>query len=361
MTFLPDAERPDLTLGFVPLLDSALLVIAREAGFFADQGLDVTLARQNTWSTLRDKVAAGLLDGAQMLAPLPLAMSLGLGRAPCETLAPVTLSRNGNALVLSERLAEASHAHLAVDPARSAQALAAALPTLSRPPRLAMVYPYSCQHYQLRHWLDLGGLDPDRDVELVVLPPPRMVDAMEAGEIDGFCVGEPWGSLAQHRGAGRIVATGAQLWPEAPEKVLGVTRSWARCYPTTLARLIAALHQASDWLAADPGHARRTLEWLALPPYLDRSVAHLSRLPLNETPIRQRLCGSEVLRPDPESAAGFAEHLDQALRREGRRLDLASLRTCHDPVHYDAALHQAGAEDAKGGASPDPQPNSNPM
>lgn len=359
MTFLPDAERPDLTLGFVPLLDAALLVIAREAGFFADQGLDVTLARQNTWSALRDKVAAGLLDGAQMLAPMPLAMSLGLGRAPCETLAPVTLSRNGNALVLAERLAEASHAHLAVDPARGARALAAALPTLPRPPRLAMVYPYSCQHYQLRHWLDLGGLDPQRDAELVVLPPPRMVDAMEAGEIDGFCVGEPWGSLAQHRVAGRIVATGAQLWPEAPEKVLGVTRSWARCYPATLARLIIALQRAGDWLAEDPGHARRTLEWLALPPYLDRSVAHLSRLALNEAPMRQRLAGS--LRPDPQAAAGVAEHLDQALRREGRRLDLASLRACHDPVHYDRALHQAGAEDTEGGTPPAPQPDSNPM
>ncbi|WP_231613837.1 CmpA/NrtA family ABC transporter substrate-binding protein [Halomonas sp. BC04] len=224
-------ELNHLTLGFVPLLDAALLVIARERGFFSAQGVEVSLSRENAWSTLRDKVAAGLLDGAQMLSPMPLAMSLGLERAPCDTLAPITLSRNGNAIVLSSALCEQSGASLGSDPSHSARAMGAWIGQANRRPRLAMVYPFSCQHYLLREWLSLGGVDPDRDVELVVLPPPRMVTALSEGQVDGFCAGEPWGSLAAHYGVGRLVASGAQLWPDHPEKVLGVTRSWAHHYP----------------------------------------------------------------------------------------------------------------------------------
>ncbi|WP_458526945.1 CmpA/NrtA family ABC transporter substrate-binding protein [Onishia taeanensis] len=341
MTVLKDAELDRLTLGFVPLIDCALLVVAREQGFFDAQGLEVTLSRQNAWSTLRDRVAAGLLDGAQMLAPLPLAMSLGLGRAPCDTLAPITLGRHGNAIALSHELAEASGAAYHQDPATSARALADYLSRQTdRRLSLAMVYPHSCQHYQLRHWLGLGGLDPDRDVDLTVLPPPQMVEALEGGRIDGFCVGEPWGSLAESQQAGRIVATGAQLWATPPEKVLGVTRSWAHRYPATLARLIRAIWEASEWLAADPAHRRQARDWLALPPYLDRSVSHLDHLPLNEAPIHQQLCGSDVLRPDVDAAALFAEQMDQQMRANGRRLDRATLEACYSPVHFDAATHQ---------------------
>lgn len=341
MTKLQDAELDRLTLGFVPLLDCALLVVAREQGFFAAQGIEVTLSRQNAWSTLRDRVAAGLLDGAQMLAPLPLAMSLGLGRAPCDTLAPITLGRNGNAIVLADGLAEASGADHRQGPEHSARALADYLSRQAdRQLTLAMVYPHSCQHYQLRHWLSLGGLNPDRDVTLSVLPPSQTVEALEAGSIDGFCVGEPWGSLAESQQAGRIVATGAQLWGTPAEKVLGVTRSWANRYPATLSRLIHALWEASEWLASDPAHRRQALEWLALPPYLDRSISHLAHLPLDEPPICQQLYGPGVLRPDVEAAGLFAEQMDQQMRDNGRHLDRATLDECYSPVHFDAATHQ---------------------
>lgn len=342
MTMLPTAEMSRLQLGFVPLLDCALLVVAREQGFFAEQGLDVALSRQNAWSTLRDKVAAGLLDGGHMLAPLPLAMSLGLGRAPCDTLAPIILSRNGNSITLSRALAEVSGVHFQNEPAESAQALGAYLRHQApvRRPCLAMVYPHSCQHYQLRQWLELGGIDTDRDVELVALPPPRMVEAMQEGKIDGFCVGEPWGTLAEYREAGRIVATGVQLWPGSPEKVLGVTRSWAKRYPATLTRLIRALVEASQWLESDPRHRYQARDWLALPPYLDRSVCHLEYLPLDEPLLAQRMFGKDVLRPDAASAGHFAEQVDQHMRTLGRRLDRDTLNECYSPVHFDAATHQ---------------------
>jgi ABC-type nitrate/sulfonate/bicarbonate transport system substrate-binding protein len=336
----PELER--LTLGFIPLLDAALPVIARERGFFADQGLDVSLSRENAWSTLRDKVAAGLLDGAHMLAPLPLAMSLGLGRAPCDTLAPLTLSRNGNAITLSPALCEASGACLTEDVAESARCLGDwhRRATTPREVRLAMVYPFSCQHYLLREWLALGSLDPDRDVTLVALPPQRMVDALKEGEIDGFCAGEPWGSLARHRDIGRIVATGHQLWPDHPEKVLGVTRSWASHYPATLHALIRALASAGDWLAESPEHRLIARDWLALPPYLDRAVRHLETLALDAPPIHQRFSGSSHMRPDLVSTARFTRHIARHLEGNGRALDTPSLADCYSPVHFDAAMHQ---------------------
>ncbi|MBS9402974.1 ABC transporter substrate-binding protein [Halomonas sp. TRM85114] len=335
----PELER--LSLGFIPLLDAALPVIAREHGFFAEQGLDVSLSRENAWSTLRDKVAAGLLDGAHMLAPLPLAMSLGLGRAPCDTLAPVTLSRNGNTLTLSPTLVDASGAFLTEDPAKSAQALGnwQRRTTVNRELRLAMVYPFSCQHYLLREWLALGDLDPDGDATLVALPPQRMVDALKAGEIDGFCAGEPWGSLARYRDIGRIVATGHQLWPDHPEKVLGVTRSWANRYPATLAAMIRALVKAAEWLAASPEHCLQARHWLALPPYLDQAVSHLATLPLDAPPIHQRLTGTTMLRPDAQFTTRFSDPIARHMLSYGRSLDQNTLTECYSPVHFDAATH----------------------
>ncbi|WP_148253663.1 CmpA/NrtA family ABC transporter substrate-binding protein [Aidingimonas lacisalsi] len=342
MNDIPKAELDRLQLGFVPLLDCALPVVAREGGFFAEEGIEVTLLRQNAWATLRDKVAAGLLDGAHMLAPLPLAMSLGLGRAPCDMLAPMLLSRNGNTIVLSKALADASHATLTDDPTTSASALGDYLrhhPHEHRP-RLAMVYPYSCHHYQLSYWLDLGHISPDRHVELIAMPPPQVVDAMRDGTIDGFCVGEPWGSLAQAEGVGRLVATSAQLWPDHAEKVLGVTRSWARRYPTTLTRVMRALLRASEWLATDRQHADQALAWLALPPYLDRSVAHLSHFALDSPPIRQRLFGPDMLRPEPRAMEHIAEYIDQHMRHNGRQLDRDTVAECYSPVHFDRLAHQ---------------------
>ncbi|WP_104205276.1 CmpA/NrtA family ABC transporter substrate-binding protein [Billgrantia saliphila] len=336
----PELER--LTLGFVPLLDAVLLIVARERGCFAAQGLDVSLSRENAWATVRDKVAAGLLDGAQMLAPMPLAMSLGLGRAPCETLAPLLLGCNGNTITLSDALSQESGAALSEDPASSALALGDWL-RHQRPairPRLAMVYPYSCQHYQLNEWLALGDISQSRDVELVALPPPRMVEALRDGQIDGFCAGEPWGTLARHCGIGRLVATGAQLWPDHPEKVLGVTRSWAQRYPATLAALLRALRDASVWLSASPDHLRQARDWLALPPYLDRSVRHLETLVADSAPIHQRFFGANMLRPTPQAALHFASPIVQHLEQQGGRFDPALLTTCYSPVHFDAATHQ---------------------
>ncbi|MFG6176038.1 CmpA/NrtA family ABC transporter substrate-binding protein [Halomonas sp. THAF12] len=336
-------ERPCLTLGFVPLLDAALPIIAREGGFFAAEGLDVTLSRESAWSTLRDKLAAGLIDSAQMLAPLPLAMSLGASGPHCDILAPLVLGRNGNTLVLSHRWAEGMATPYddtpgGRDPAVNARDFAARLQHCGpMRPRLAMVHPFSSHHYQLRDWLAQGGIDPDTDAELVALPPSRMVEALEQGRIDGFCVGEPWGSQADHRGGGHIVATGAQLWPGHPEKMLGVTRDWTERYPATLTAMIRALIAAADWLAAAPEHRREARDWLALPPYLDRAMDHLPTLPLGEPPVDQRFTS---LRPEADQLRSVVQHLAQQL--DGP-LDRDRIDACYSPVHFDAATHQGCA------------------
>ncbi|GEN25102.1 hypothetical protein HCU01_30510 [Halomonas cupida] len=340
---IPIPELSSLSLGFIPLLDAALLVVAREGGFFMAEGVDVSLSRENAWSTLRDKVAAGMLDGAHMLAPMPLAMSLGLARAPCETLAPVVLSRHGNTLVLSERYAEGMPSPGQTSPTDNAHRLRQYLDQRRQtgarvPARLAMVYPWSCQHLLLRQWLTLGDIDPQSGVELVALPPPRMVDALREGQIDGFCVGEPWGSLAQHRGLGRIVARGADLMPGHPEKVLGVTASWARRYPATLAALIRALRAAANWLNCEVDAPQRTLEWLALPPYLDHSIQHLDQQTLSSDIADLRL--GDALRPNLPDFTTLAGQMQDLLGQQGRQIDSPTVEQCYSAVHFDAATHQ---------------------
>ena len=244
-------EKSRLTLGFVPLTDCAPLVMGVEKGFFAGQGLEVTLSREASWANIRDKVAVGLLDGAQMLAGIPLAATAGVGRVNVPMLTGVSLGLNGNAITVSERL----HRLMAdADPVRptSAHALKPIIEdrrALGLTPLVfGVVLAVSSHAYQLRTWLASAGIDPDHDVRLVVIPPPQMVASLKAGEIDGYCVGEPWNAQAVHEGIGRVVITGYELWNNAPEKVLGVTAAWAATHPNTHRALIRGLIETARWL-----------------------------------------------------------------------------------------------------------------
>ncbi len=278
MNPFPTPEKSSLKLGFLPLMDCAPLVVAREQGFFSDNGLDVVLSREANWASIRDKVAVGLLDGAQMLAPMPLASTLGLGIQPTPMMAPMVLSLNGNAITITQPLyhdllEQSSESH---EPLAMGQALKQTIERSSEPVSLATVYPHSCHHYQLRYWLSACGIDPDRDLNLVAIPPQRMLDHLRAGDIQGFCVGEPWNSLAEIEGIGRILTSGYQIWPDAIEKVLGITQAWAERYPNSLQALIRSLIQACRWLN-DPSNHSDHLSQLSLPPYLDRVASQLQQ------------------------------------------------------------------------------------
>lgn len=282
---LPAAEKRELRLGYLRLTDSAPLVAARELGLFRRYGLDVTLQREISWANLRDKLAIGELDAAQMLAPLPFATSLGAGGMRADVITGLALSLNGNAITLSQRVA-AELARRGGDPRRGARATAEALGAWLRDSEsgpeggltLAAAHSFSCHIFQLRLWLRSGGIDPDRDLRIIVLPPEQMVDSLARGIIDGFCVGEPWNTVAVHRGIGQIQATGYQVWNNGMEKVLGVTEQWHRHHTASHTRLRLALMEACHWLA-DPGNREsnreRVAEMLAAPEYLDLPVEYI--------------------------------------------------------------------------------------
>jgi len=196
-----------------------------------------------------------------MLATLPLAMSLGLGAVTQSMAIPLVLGLNGNAITVSTELYDNLKS---VAPETTSAGHAHGLKTLieqGRPLRFAHVFPGSTHFYQLCDWLSAAGIDPLRDVQLVVVPPPRMVDALAMGAIDGFCVGEPWNTDAVLSGLGHMMMTSSQLWPNRAEKVLGVTREFAQNHTHTMAALTRALLRAGLWLdvAGNRVHAARLL------------------------------------------------------------------------------------------------------
>ncbi|MEM8782104.1 MAG: CmpA/NrtA family ABC transporter substrate-binding protein [Planctomycetota bacterium] len=267
-------EKRDLTLGLVPLNDCAPIAVGVEKGFFADQGLNVTTTREGSWAGIRDQVAFGLLDGAQMLATMPICTTLGLGGFQCDMTYGVTLGLNGNAITLASWLCDeidATARPLQPHGKNTADGLADVIRRRASrgeaPLRLGAVFPMSTHELELRYWLAAAGIDPARDVEIVVVPPPRMVEALRAGELAGFCVGEPWNSLAVAEGLGRVAITKHALWTNGPEKVLGVTAAWADQHPGTHVALIAALIEAGRWLD-QPGNRAEACEILSLPQYV---------------------------------------------------------------------------------------------
>lgn len=274
---LAPAEKHELSLGYLRLTDSAPLIMARELGFYEKYGLSVSLQREVSWANVRDRVVIGDLDAAQMLAPLPLATSMGVGGMRADMITGLALSLNGNAITLGEPLAAevAGRAGGQSGAAATATALAACLADTARPVTLAAAHTFSCHILLLRHWLRAGGIDPVRDANIIVLPPEQMVDSLSRGVIDGFCVGEPWSTIAVQHGVGTVQATGHEIWNNGLEKVLGVTESWHSKHPGTHLRLRLALMEACAWLA-DPYNREQAACVLADERYLDLPLDSLT-------------------------------------------------------------------------------------
>lgn len=278
-----DLEKRSLRLGFVPLLDAAPLVIAKERGFFRRQGLDVTLSREPSWANVRDHLAAGRLDAAQMLAPMPLASTLGAGARAVPMQTALSLGLNGNAITVStelhRRMRELDPQALQQQPV-PARALKRVLDDErrdGRAPRVfAVVFPFSAHNYELRYWLATGGIDPERDLELRVVPPCKMVEALAEGAIDGYCVGEPWNAYAAHAGCGHTIVRSYDIWNNAPEKVLAVTREWAEHHPRTHRALVRALIDAARWIDR-PENRLETIHVIAGESHVDAPVEVIER------------------------------------------------------------------------------------
>jgi len=260
-----------LQIGFIPLADAAALLIAADKGFIAAEGLDVALVREVSWSNVRDKLNLGLFDAAHLLAPVAIASSLGIGHVKVPIVAPINLGLNGNAITVSPelyaRLAEAADGDIA-NPLVSAKALAHVVAARRKAGQqaltLGMTFPFSTHNYQLRFWMAAGGVDPDEDVHLVVLPPPFMVESLASGHVDGFCVGAPWNSVAVDLGIGRILHFSADILARGAEKVLAVREAWAAKNADALMGLIRAVQKGADFIDAPTNHGE-TAELLARP------------------------------------------------------------------------------------------------
>lgn len=271
-----DLEKPVLKLGFIKLTDMAPLAIAKEKGFFAEEGLTVMLEPQANWKVLLDGVISGQLDGAHMLAGQPIAAKIGLG-VKGDLVAPISLDLNGNAITLSNRVYAMIEPTLAKGPdgkplhpisAASLKPVADKMKAEGKPLKMGMVFPVSPHNYELRYWLAAGGLNPGfympgdvagtsgADVQLSVTPPPQMPSTLEAGTIDGYSVGEPWNQAAVAKKIGVPVITDHDIANFNPEKVLGLTKAFVDANPKTVKALVRAIIKAQMWLDAEGGKNR---------------------------------------------------------------------------------------------------------
>ena len=272
-----------LAVGFMPLLDCAPLVAAVEKGYAADEGLTLDLVRETSWANIRDRLIIGQFTAAHMLGPMPIAATLGLGARKASMIAPMALGLGGNAITVSTSLWEMMRAEVPAnspDPLTRGHALRSIVHSRAMqgapPLTLAVVYPFSAHHYELRYWLAACGIDPDEDVTLIVIPPPFMVDALRSGQIDGFCAGEPWNSLAVAADVGRIILPTTAIWPHSPEKVLGLRADWAAEHNAEVAALIRAVYRATEWCARRES-LPELAALLAQPGYVGESAAIIER------------------------------------------------------------------------------------
>ncbi len=264
-----------LRIGYVPLTDAAVLIAAAQRGFAQAEGLDLELSKEVSWANIRDKLILGLLDAAHMLAPFAISTSLGLGHSRVKLAAPFALNLNGNAITLARDLFEEMEARTGRTPegaAGTAKALAQVIGERRAkgrdPLTLGMVFAFSSHTYLLRHWLRLGGIDPEHDVRLVVIPPSYMVDSLRKGLVHGFCVGSPWNGIAVESQVGRIAVLGVEIAARSPEKVLALPADYAERNPELLDRLVRALRMAACW-CEHPSNRAELARLLSAPEHID--------------------------------------------------------------------------------------------
>ena len=346
-----------LHIGFIPLVDASALIVAVDKDFAGAEGLDVTLTREVSWSNVRDKLNIGRFDAAHLLAPVAIASSLGLGHVKVPIVAPFNLGLNGNAITVSPALHAAIMGEVDGDP-RSPLVTALALARVvaarrkagAEPLIFGMTFPFSTHNYQLRFWMAAGGVDPDEDVHLVVLPPPYMVDSLVNGQVDAFCVGAPWNSVAVDLGVGHILHFVSDILVRAAEKVLAVRQSWSDRNPEVLAALVRAASRAAQFIE-QPENRAEAARILSKPEYLGVDAEVIQRTLDGRLKIspdggiressRYLLVGREGAgRPDPVQAAWLYAQMvrwgQTAMRPDALKTAMAVFR----PDLYDAAKGQ---------------------
>jgi NitT/TauT family transport system ATP-binding protein len=354
-----------LRIGFIPLCDAAALIVAVDKGFTAAEGLDVTLVREVSWSNVRDKLNIGLFDAAHLLAPVAIASSLGLGHVKVPIVAPFNLGLNGNAITVSPALHTAIMEEIEgdrLDPMATALALARVVAKRRKSGADAltfgMTFPFSTHNYQLRFWMAAGGVDPDEDVRLVVLPPPYMVDSLANGHVDAFCVGAPWNSVAVDLGIGHILHFVADILVSAVEKVLAVRQNWSEKNPDVVAALVRAHIRAAEFIE-EPQNRSEAARILSQPERIGVDAEVIQRTldgrlkispdgTMRESSRYLLVARENAARPDPVQAAWLYA---QMVRWGQTTIGPDALKTAmgvFKPDLYDAAI---GRQSKPAGAS----------
>lgn len=234
-------ETPDIRFGIIALTDCAPIVIAHELGYFKKFGIKSTISKEASWAVIRDKLSLGENQATHMLIGMPLASTMGLAGSPVKPMViPWLLSRNGQAITLNNKLKAAG-----VKTPGQIKPLAEKAKAGGDPLTFAMTFPPGTHAMWLRYWLASGGINPDKDINLITIPPPQMVANMKVDKMDGFCVGEPWNTRAIEDGIGFTAVTTQQLWKDHPEKVCAFTEEFATRNPKTVKAILKALHLAS--------------------------------------------------------------------------------------------------------------------
>ncbi|MFP2995560.1 CmpA/NrtA family ABC transporter substrate-binding protein [Spongiivirga sp. MCCC 1A20706] len=288
-------EKPQLTFGFIKLTDMAPLAIAKEKGFFEDEGLFVSVEAQSNWKNVLDRVIDGQLDGSHMLAGQPIAAGAGFGRQ-AELVTPFSMDLNGNGITVSNdvwakmkpNVPKGADGKL-VHPIK-ADALKPVITDYKnngKPFKMGMVFPVSTHNYEIRYWLAAAGIHPgmytasnvqgqiDAEVLLSVTPPPQMPATLEAGTIYGYCVGEPWNQQAVFKGIGVPVTTNYDIWKNNPEKVFVMTKKFVEENPNTAVAVTKALIRAGKWLD-DPANRVEAVKILSKSQYVGADEAVLA-------------------------------------------------------------------------------------
>ncbi len=257
-------EKKEIKIGFIPLTDCASVVMASVLGFDQKYGVKIVLSKEASWAGVRDKLLSGELDFAHVLYGLVYGVHLGTAGPQREMAVLMTLNNNGQALTLSKKLAD-----------KGASTLEGLVALMKREPReytFAHTFPTGTHAMWLYYWLASAGVNPLKDVKTIVVPPPQMVANMRVGNMDGFCVGEPWNHRAILDGIGVTAATSQDVWKDHPEKVLGTTAHFVRQYPNTARAVTAAILEASRWIDASLQNKTKMAETVAQKAYINTSV-----------------------------------------------------------------------------------------
>jgi nitrate/nitrite transport system substrate-binding protein len=257
-------EVSAMRFGIIALTDCAPIVMAHELGYFKQFGIQSTVSKEASWAVIRDKLTIGDNQATHMLIGMPIASTMGLAGSPVKPMViPWLLNRNGQAISLDNELKAAG-----VKTPQQLKPLVDKAKAAGDPMTFAMTFPPGTHAMWIRYWLASGGINPDKDVNLVTIPPAQMVANMKVGKMQGFCVGEPWNNRAIDDGIGFTAITTQKMWKDHPEKVCAFTEEFATKNPKTVKAVLKALHLASVHLD-DLGNRAKAAEVIARPAYIN--------------------------------------------------------------------------------------------